>query len=166
MVACCPFHQERTPSFTVNSEKNLFYCFGCGIGGDAVDFVSRLLRLRPLEAAWLIARDFGLAVDDQPLSREARRKIAEVRRRAAIEKAIYERLEAEISRTYQTLCLLLRTTETAMSQALAQRNGDAVESLADLIRWLPWLEEIADRLYDPDTEKRLVAWEEAAEWTS
>ncbi|MEW6573762.1 MAG: CHC2 zinc finger domain-containing protein [Bacillota bacterium] len=166
MVACCPFHQERTPSFTVNSEKNLFYCFGCGIGGDAVDFVSRLLRLRPLEAAWLIARDFGLAVDDQPLSREARRKIAEVRRRAAIEKAIYERLEAEISQTYQTLCLLLRTTETAMFQALAQRNGDAVESLADLIRWLPWLEEIADRLYDPDPEKRLVAWEEAAKWIS
>jgi len=35
-----PLHQERTPSFTVNSEKGLFYCFGCGVSGDGVRFVS------------------------------------------------------------------------------------------------------------------------------
>ncbi len=38
--ACCPFHNERTPSFTVQPEKQFFYCFGCGASGDAVDFVS------------------------------------------------------------------------------------------------------------------------------
>lgn len=37
--ACCPFHKEDSPSFTVNEEKQMFYCFGCGAGGDAVDFV-------------------------------------------------------------------------------------------------------------------------------
>ena len=37
--ACCPFHQENSASFTVSEEKQMFYCFGCGAGGDAVDFV-------------------------------------------------------------------------------------------------------------------------------
>lgn len=37
--ACCPFHKERSASFTVNAEKGMYYCFGCGAGGDAVGFV-------------------------------------------------------------------------------------------------------------------------------
>src|SRR3990167_8163608 len=36
--ACCPLHQERTPSFCVDREKQRFKCFGCGVGGDVVDF--------------------------------------------------------------------------------------------------------------------------------
>ena len=38
-VCLCPFHQERTPSFKINDAKGLFYCFGCGVGGDIFDFV-------------------------------------------------------------------------------------------------------------------------------
>jgi putative DNA primase/helicase len=53
-VACCPFHQERSPSFTVNPDKGFYYCFGCGATGDAVDFVMHHQGLGFREAVELI----------------------------------------------------------------------------------------------------------------
>ncbi len=41
-VGLCPFHQEKTPSFTVNREKQIFYCFGCGQGGNAITFLMKI----------------------------------------------------------------------------------------------------------------------------
>lgn len=41
--ACCPFHKEKSPSFSVSEEKRMYYCFGCGAGGDAVDFLVKHL---------------------------------------------------------------------------------------------------------------------------
>lgn len=40
--ACCPFHEEKSPSFTVNESKGFYYCFGCGAGGSAIDFVTEM----------------------------------------------------------------------------------------------------------------------------
>ena len=46
----CPFHSERTPSFTVYPESNSYYCFGCGAGGDAVTFIKNIENLDYIEA--------------------------------------------------------------------------------------------------------------------
>lgn len=86
----CPFHQERSPSFTVTPGKNMFYCFGCGTGGDAVAFVSQLHGLKPIEAAKLIAQDFGLTVDNRPLTREQRTRIRERQKQRELERALLE----------------------------------------------------------------------------
>ena len=51
----CPFHHEKTPSFSVNSELNLYYCFGCKAGGNVVQFVMEMERLSYLEAVKLLA---------------------------------------------------------------------------------------------------------------
>ena len=62
--ACCPFHQEKTPSFTCSSEKGLFYCFGCQEGGDVIAFLMKIENLSFREAVEKLA---GLAgIEYQP----------------------------------------------------------------------------------------------------
>lgn len=58
--ACCPFHQERTPSFMVNDEKNLWHCFGCGKGGDVFAFVMEMEGLEFREALKMLADRAGV----------------------------------------------------------------------------------------------------------
>ena len=53
--ACCPFHKEKTPSFTVSSEKGLYYCFGCQSGGDIFDFLMKAENLSFNEAVRKLA---------------------------------------------------------------------------------------------------------------
>lgn len=67
--ACCPFHNEKTPSFSVNPSKGLFKCFGCGKGGDAITFVMEIEGAPFPEAVKTVAEKCGIAVpvvaDDQ-----------------------------------------------------------------------------------------------------
>lgn len=62
-VGLCPFHPDRRPSLVVRPGN--YRCFGCGVRGDQVDFVARLLNLRPIEAARRICREFGLEAADE-----------------------------------------------------------------------------------------------------
>jgi DNA primase len=59
-LACCPFHNEKTPSFTVNAQKGIFKCFGCGEGGNAISFVMKLKNMNFIEACQQIASDHSL----------------------------------------------------------------------------------------------------------
>ena len=60
--ACCPFHDEKTPSFSVNPEKQFYYCFGCGAGGNAIGFVMDYERMEFPEAIESLAQTCGLEV--------------------------------------------------------------------------------------------------------
>ena len=62
----CPFHQEKTPSFTVNPKLGIFHCFGCHAGGDAFEFLKRHDRLDFPEAVRLLAERTGVPAQDQP----------------------------------------------------------------------------------------------------
>ena len=59
-MACCPFHQDRTPSMKLDER---FYCFGCGATGDVIDFVSALWGIGKKEAAVRLAEDFGISYE-------------------------------------------------------------------------------------------------------
>ena len=61
----CPFHAEKTPSFTVNPQKGIFHCFGCGVGGDAFGFVMRQDRLSFPEAVRALAKSAGIALPEE-----------------------------------------------------------------------------------------------------
>ena len=58
----CPFHNERTPSFTVDRDKGLYHCFGCGVGGDVIHFVRQIDRLDFPEAVEALASRFGVTI--------------------------------------------------------------------------------------------------------
>ena len=58
--ACCPFHQEKTPSFSVNPDKQFYYCFGCGAGGNALGFIMDYERLEFREAMEQLAHSAGM----------------------------------------------------------------------------------------------------------
>ncbi len=81
--ALCPFHHEKSPSFVVNPDKQIFHCFGCGAGGNAIGFVMRQERLDFPDAVRLLAEQCGVTIEtasgeaDNP-SRQLREEIYKV----------------------------------------------------------------------------------------
>ena len=71
-IGKCPFHNEKTPSFNVNDEKGLFYCFGCKVGGNAITFVSKYKNLSFPESIKHLA-DF-LGIEIHPTNKEELKK--------------------------------------------------------------------------------------------
>lgn len=60
---CCLFHSERTPSFSISQSKQIFKCFGCGVAGDCITLVSRLLNINAYESAKQINNIFSLGIN-------------------------------------------------------------------------------------------------------
>jgi DNA primase len=73
-LGLCPFHREKTPSFTVSPEKQMFYCFGCSEGGNGVSFLMKLNHLTFPEAVRHLAGKVGVVIPDRPLSSEERER--------------------------------------------------------------------------------------------
>ncbi|MBI4496097.1 MAG: DNA primase [Deltaproteobacteria bacterium] len=73
-LGLCPFHDERTPSFTVNEEKGVFHCFGCGAGGDVFAFLMRAGHLSFPEAVRQVAKRYGIDLPERELSPEEERR--------------------------------------------------------------------------------------------
>ena len=62
---CCPFHHERTPSFSVSPHKEIFYCFGCHVGGDVISFVAKAEHCSPIEAAQHLVERYRIQVPQE-----------------------------------------------------------------------------------------------------
>jgi DNA primase len=78
-LGLCPFHGEKTPSFNVNAPRQIFHCFGCGVGGDVFSFLMRMEGLSFPEAVRRIGERVGVEVEEEALSpaEETRRREAE-----------------------------------------------------------------------------------------
>ena len=63
-MANCPFHNEKTPSFSVSPENGFFHCFGCGAGGDVITFIRKIENLDYVEAVKLLAKRVGMTVPE------------------------------------------------------------------------------------------------------
>lgn len=73
----CPFHVEKTPSFTVSPAKQIFHCYGCGAGGDVFDFLIKKEGLTFPEALQAVSRRCGIELPTRSLSTEQKRQISE-----------------------------------------------------------------------------------------
>lgn len=73
-LGLCPFHDEKTPSFSVNSPKQFYHCFGCGVGGDAIDFVMRMENLSFIEAVKFLADKSGIEIREQTEAEKIRQE--------------------------------------------------------------------------------------------
>jgi len=104
----CPFHDERTPSFSVNAEHGLYHCFGCGESGDAIRFVQATESLDFRESVEYLAERYGVELKlerEDPREEERRRRrerlLAAVERAAAFyERFLWESEEARRAREY------------------------------------------------------------------
>lgn len=80
--ACCPFHKEKTPSFTVSEEKQLFYCFGCSCGGDVIKFIELIEKVDFQEALEILANRAGVEVKKNKftptVSKNEKEKVLEI----------------------------------------------------------------------------------------
>ncbi|MCJ7547612.1 MAG: CHC2 zinc finger domain-containing protein, partial [Deltaproteobacteria bacterium] len=70
----CPFHQEKTPSFTVSQEKQLFHCFGCGVGGNIFTFLMKYEQIAFAEAARVLAQRYGVLIPEVKATVQDQRK--------------------------------------------------------------------------------------------
>lgn len=62
---CCPFHGEKTPSFSVNPGKSMFYCFGCHEGGDIFKFIMKIENCSFMDALKLLAGRYGIPIPEK-----------------------------------------------------------------------------------------------------
>lgn len=76
-IACCPFHQEKTPSFHVNPARGIFKCFGCGEGGDSVSFLMKHERYTYPEALRYLAGKYHIDIVEEEQTEEERRQESE-----------------------------------------------------------------------------------------
>ncbi|MCX5836178.1 MAG: DNA primase [Deltaproteobacteria bacterium] len=74
-IGLCPFHKEKTPSFTVNRDKQIFYCFGCGEGGNVYSFLMKITHQSFPEAVRYLARKTGIVIPEGAITREEKERI-------------------------------------------------------------------------------------------
>ena len=76
-IGCCPFHNEKTPSFNVSPSRGIFKCFGCGEAGDVVAFLRKHEHYTYVEALQWLAKKYNIEVQEKELSPEEKQRQTE-----------------------------------------------------------------------------------------
>jgi len=126
--ACCPFHQEKTASFSVNHTKQFYYCFGCGAHGNAIDFLMQYDRLHFVEAVDMLAKQIGLAVPHAKMQE----KTASLQHLYALLDKVAQFYHTELSKTSHALAYFKQrglSTEIIKTFHLGFAPRDVLSSL-------------------------------------
>lgn len=144
--ACCPFHNEKSPSFTVSPQKQFYHCFGCGANGTALGFLMEYDRMEFVDAVEELARQHGLEV---PREGGNQRNPQQSQRL----KSLHELLEAASNYYQQQL-----PKQTAAVDYLKQRGIDGSTAKAFGLGYAPnaWDGLINALAYNADTQQQLI----------
>ena len=99
-LGLCPFHTEKTPSFTVSPDKQIFHCFGCGEGGNVFSFMMKHAGFSFPEAVRQVARRYGIDIPRQSLTPDQRKRISRRERLLKANqkaRAFYQKMEQELA---------------------------------------------------------------------
>lgn len=123
----CPLHKEKTGSFTIDNKKGLYYCFGCGKGGDQFSFLQTYLGIDFKSAVAQIDKDFALGVTEERISVKAQIAAREARKKRDLEElelknkqALHDELCAKY-KLYNNLLKVLEPMTEMWGQALTRR---------------------------------------------
>jgi len=97
-VGLCPFHAEKTPSFSVNQDKQIYHCFGCGAGGDVFGFLMRNNNMSFIEAVVYVARRYGMDLPDRSMPEAERKRAREKETLYAVNAAAKEYFRSGLAR--------------------------------------------------------------------
>ena len=90
-MGLCPFHGEKSPSFSVSPTKQFYHCFGCGASGDAIKFLTEYVGMTFMEAVKDLAQQYGLQVPEDDVSPQDRAKAAQMREQQATLSSVLEK---------------------------------------------------------------------------
>lgn len=149
-MCLCPFHKERTPSFSILPSKNIFCCFGCGKKGDSITLVSELLNISNLEAAIYINDSLGLGIEtnmNKKQTKEERRKYDAALNKYKKIREIKEEFQQWENETFQLLCdylhFLWRNIEEKKPKNINDEFDDLyVEALQEIDKIEYYIDEI------------------------
>ena len=114
----CPFHSEKTPSFSVNADKQIYYCFGCQKGGGVINFVMEIENLPFRDAIEVLARQAGMNVPEESASANElagkRRRMLELNRDAA--RHFHEMLSSPISQSIRDYLVHRQLSKTVLKK--------------------------------------------------
>ena len=130
-MCCCPFHKEKTPSFSVSQQKQFFKCFGCGASGNVIGFLMRYEGLSYPEAIRKLAESIGMTVPETPRDRETRTRVRSLTDMMKAASDYYSASLKTNTRTIEYLKLPGITGETAARFALGY-SPDAWQPLKDV----------------------------------
>lgn len=117
-VGLCPFHAEKTPSFTVSPAKQVFYCFGCGSGGDIFRFIMKKDGLNFPEAVTALARRYGIEIESPQISPAQQRRITEREQLLAINNIAMLFFQSVLKKAQSSRKAQNYLTERGMSKGL------------------------------------------------
>ena len=149
MLGLCPFHSEKTPSFTVFPARQGYYCFGCGATGDVIDFVSLLHGISAKEAALMLARDFSIPCGD---GTDAPRQSAVKNLRQEAEEQKYRRMERHCFQVLADYYHLLRRWRE--EHAPCQPDEAWHPLFVEALQRMDYIEYLLDGLLSDDLRER------------